>query len=194
MFCPKCGVENPDNGKFCRGCGANLTHVLAVVDGEILIKDDLTVEDDFAKLYEAKIKKGIEKSMESENNYADLYSTGIRNVILGLGFFLVGLFLKVMPPHDTFLWVLMMIPGFCLLASGVRRILKSEVMKKEISSRAEAIQQPTLSQNRSVKSLPPTQAEYISPLESFTTNDLVAPSVTEETTKHLKMKKNKANL
>lgn len=22
MKCPKCGAENPDNSKFCRGCGA----------------------------------------------------------------------------------------------------------------------------------------------------------------------------
>ena len=63
MFCPKCGIENPDHGKFCRSCGANLTHVLAVVEGEILIKDDLTVEDDFAKLYEAKLAGTVENQI-----------------------------------------------------------------------------------------------------------------------------------
>ena len=27
MFCPKCGVENKDNAKFCYNCGNNLTHL-----------------------------------------------------------------------------------------------------------------------------------------------------------------------
>ncbi|MGI8670151.1 MAG: zinc-ribbon domain-containing protein, partial [Aridibacter sp.] len=23
MFCPKCGTQNPENGKFCRKCGTD---------------------------------------------------------------------------------------------------------------------------------------------------------------------------
>ena len=32
MFCPKCGLQNADETKFCRGRGADLGNVLAVVN------------------------------------------------------------------------------------------------------------------------------------------------------------------
>ena len=34
MFCPKCGIENPDNGKFCRKCGVNISVVSEVMGAE----------------------------------------------------------------------------------------------------------------------------------------------------------------
>lgn len=163
MFCPKCGIENPDNGKFCRGCGVNLTNVLAVVDGDLEYAYGGFVE----------------------NSYSEIYSSGVRNVVLGFGFGLVSMLLFAMQ-GNTILWVLFMIPAFCLLASGIGRILKADGLKKEKKARATTIQTPTLSQNYPISALPPTQTDYVSPVANYKTKDLVVPSVTEETTKHLK--------
>ena len=35
MFCPKCGLQNAEEAKFCRGCGTDLSNVLAVVEGKL---------------------------------------------------------------------------------------------------------------------------------------------------------------
>ncbi len=167
MFCPKCGIENPDNGKFCRSCGANLINVLAVVNGSFALEQNPIIE----------------------NNDPDIYSKGVRNVILGFGFGLVSMLLFTMPGNTIF-WLFFMIPGFYLLASGVMKILKAEALIKEKSARPTVIQIPTLPQNQPINALPPTSTDYVSPIgKSYTTDNLAVPSVTEETTKHLEVKK-----
>ncbi len=169
MFCPKCGIKNPDNGKYCRSCGANLSNVLAIVEGNLL----------------------PEQMPVAEENRAELFSTGVRNVILGFGFLAVGTFLFTMPPNDGIFWLLMMIPGFSLLASGVSRLIKADVLKKERTTRKNVIEPPTFPETRPNKELPPSQTDYVKPAKSIFATDDLSPeplSVTENTTRHLEMK------
>ena len=35
MFCPKCGQQNPEKGKFCRGCGTDLGNVSQALTGNL---------------------------------------------------------------------------------------------------------------------------------------------------------------
>ncbi len=162
MFCPKCGTENPNDGRFCRVCGANLVNVLAFVEGSLVTESEFVADE----------------------KIANLYSSGIRNIILGFGFFLTSIFVKSIP-GDTYFWLLFMIPAFCLLASGIPRIVKYEELKKANKLRLPAAQ--NFAETQLKQALPPSQVDYIKPNTKFKTEELIErpPSVTESTTKNL---------
>lgn len=165
MFCPKCSAENPNNGKFCRDCGADVSNVLAVVDGNFAEQQEIT----------------------STNNSAELKSTGVRNLLLGMGFVAIGVFLFTMPGNTLF-WLLAMLPGFYLFASGVSRIMQADAAKTKklkIIKPAEKLKLPEAETNIRI---PSASEDYIKPQSSpYRTDDLVPLSVVEDTTRHLEM-------
>jgi hypothetical protein len=164
MYCPKCGIENPNDGKFCRSCGVNLIGVLAAVDGNL--PENIAIPEN--------------------NKIAEISGTGIRNLILGFGFGLTAFLVKSMP-GDTYFWMLFLIPAFCLLASGISRIVKAEELKN--SRKATPFQIPALPVNQPNKALPPNQTEYVKPQKSIYETDYLIEqpiSITENTTRHLK--------
>jgi len=156
MFCPKCGSQNVDESRFCRGCGADLTGVLAVIEGKPALGRPVA-----------------EKQI-------DLFSSGIRNVVLAFGFAALA-FIIAMIPGDTHFWVMFLIPAFILLASGISRIIKANWLKElrdEEANRLSSRQTPVLAAG---------QQDYIKPSIYETDNLLEVPaSVTEGTTKNLK--------
>lgn len=159
MFCPKCGSQNVDEAKFCRGCGADLSNVLAVVEG----------------------KPTLTRPVDEE--YIHLFSTGIRNVVLAFGFAAIA-FIVAMIPGDTHFWVLFLIPAFPLLASGISRIIKADALKAMRKTDARS-----LPPSHPAQILTPGRADYIKPQPSiYETDDLLEVphiSVTEGTTRHL---------
>ncbi len=174
MFCQKCGTQNPDNGKFCRSCGIDLG-VTSEPQGINLKPSEFYVD-----------RKGRVRS----NNPDDLWSSGIKNTIMGIGFLIVAFALlatNVAGGHAW--WWAMLFPAFSFLAGGIGNIAKSKRLeKKNLSTQAPA--QPTLfAQPRTNASLPPSQTNYVKPQGSaYDTGELVAPpSVVEGTTRHLEI-------
>ncbi len=174
MFCQKCGTKNPDNGKFCRSCGTDLA-VVPEQTGINLKPADYYID-----------RKGRVRS----NNPDDLWSSGVRNTIMGIGFLIVSLTLLITHvANGQNWWWAMLFPAFSLLASGISSIAKSKRLEKK-NLQVQAQPQPMLfAQPPTNASLPPSQTKYVKPQGSiYDTGELVTPpSVVEATTRHLEM-------
>lgn len=130
------------------------------------------------------------KGRVRSNNPDDLWSAGIRNMILGVGFLTVAMVLLitgVAGGHKW--WWAMLIPAFTMLANGFGSISKSKRLEKKKFEAVEQTSQHQFSMPPPNASLPPLQTEYVKPQKTiYDTGELVAPSsVTEGTTRHLEI-------
>lgn len=173
MFCPKCGVENPEDGKFCRSCRTDLAAVSSALSGKLpKLPHQYTVDPR---------KRGVS------------WEAAITKTFTGLAFLIVSLILAFTGKFGAEnWWFWLLIPAFASLGSGVTQIYQ---LKKLERLEAGFVPQNTpdkilSAQNNNV--LPPTQTNYITlPKHSiYETDDLVIqPSVTENTTRNLKVSK-----
>lgn len=178
MFCPKCGTENPETGKFCRSCGTDLSNVSTALSGAV----KPAVPDVYID------RKGRVRS----NHPDDLFSSGVKGVITGFGFLAVsmGLFFTGVAGGHAWWWA-MLFPAFFSFSNGVSQILKAKSIEKR-QANANPIMQNQIPPMQQNYNLPPTQTEFAKPQGSiYDTGDLVAPpsSVTENTTRHLEINK-----
>jgi ribosomal protein L40E len=186
MFCPKCGTENPETGKFCRSCGVGLSGVSKALNKKSSNSNDLWGNSD--DLWGTDMWQMSGNPPELTNS-EDIYSAGVKSVIVGIGFFVVSmalLFTGVAGGKSW--WWAMLFPSFFSLANGISQIAKAKRMEKN-QANANPVMQNQVPSNQTNLNLPPTQTEYVKPQSSsYDTGELVTPpSVTENTTKHLEM-------
>ena len=175
MFCQKCGTKNPENGRFCRACGSDLT--TATEPRAIEIKpNDFYID-----------RRGRVRS----NNPDDLWSAGLKNTVMGVGFLIISLALLLTNvAGGKNWWWAMLFPAFSLIASGIGSFAKSKRLERKNAATIENIPaQPILQQPKNPAFLSEPSNEYAMPKKSiYDTGDLVAPpSVTENTTRHLEI-------
>jgi hypothetical protein len=198
MFCPQCGINQSDELKFCKSCGANLYAVRqAVSTGEPPRKP--SEEGSWGKnaanwmQYQAelvKLKYDRERKMTPEEKRVNEIKAGVITSSIGVGLmiflyvFMQGLILSGKIPFDTAqilsrIWIAGVIPVFVgagLLINGVfvsRKLIelkKRELQEKEITTR-----------------LAPAHdsKDELSPSADWYESDSPKPSVTEHTTRQL---------
>lgn len=175
MFCPKCGIQNPETGKFCRSCGTDLGNVSAALSGDLPVK--------FADPGTAHIHHEARRRQDANEVFGD----AVKQILSGIGFLIVAIaLLTTGVAGGKAWWWAMLFPAFGLLSKGIADYLKSKRMeKKQIgfsSQNQNSLNQPPIN-----VALPPTQTEYVAPVSRYKTGDLVPPSVTEPTTRHLEI-------
>lgn len=177
MFCPKCGTQNPETGKFCRACGTDLGNVSTALSGNLNRQPEYYTD-----------KKGRRIS----NAPSDIVSRGIKEIIVGIGFVVATILL-----YTTNIWGgrnwwwALLFPAFGSLAKGISEIVRYGMMENEREQFSRNPQNFFENSAKSEIALPPNKTEYVKPQSSiYDTGELAAPpSVTEGTTRHLEINK-----
>lgn len=192
MFCPKCGTENPQEGKFCRKCGTDLSGVARAIGNETHMGLDL-VGFEALELSELGLEESIEGSGRRHKRRSEhpdeLVAGGIKSAVTGLGFLVVSallFFTGVAAGHSW--WWAMLFPGFAMIASGLGNIAKAKRVEKRLAFGSGNL-------NRQVRPgtsqpvLDEARTDFVPPERTgrYETGEIVPPSVVEGTTRHLEM-------
>ena len=186
MFCPKCGTQNPEHGKFCRSCGTDLATVSNALAGKTNTRTRGFGMIDPIHPAELWDKKG--KPVTLENALGKLF--------MGMAFLIVSIVLAFTGRASNW-WFWMLIPAFGMLGTGIAHYIQLKNYERRVSgaplpaSSTAAAEPERNFAPVSSSALPPTQTDYVAPpapAESrYKTGDLVPPSVVEATTRHLEI-------
>jgi hypothetical protein len=164
MFCPKCGIQNPETGKFCRSCGTDLGNVSDALSGKLPAAQPLVNH------------KGKPINLESS----------ITKFFMGIAFLIIAIVLGV-SGRGTGWWFWMLIPSLMFIGSGIAQYIQIK-SAGQTGVRVAPADQNSISAPPPNTALPPIKTDYVVPAESrYKTGDLVPPSVTDTTTKHLEL-------
>ena len=111
MFCPKCATQNPDNGSFCRGCGANISLVPQALTGQL------------ARTSEEKELTQAEACAVPGRRRRELtLDTSFKNIFMGVAFLVIAIALSRSIGAGWWFW--MLIPAFSLMGTGVAQYIR----------------------------------------------------------------------
>ncbi|MBK8304870.1 MAG: zinc-ribbon domain-containing protein [Pyrinomonadaceae bacterium] len=163
MFCPKCGQQNPETGKFCRSCGTDLGNVSQALSSPAPSAPQRLVNH-----------KGKPISYES----------AMTKIFTGVAFLAVSIALSFSIGRGWWFW--MLIPAFTSLGAGIAQYLQIRRVERGGTVYNPGAETPQVSGGQNT-SLPAAQTEWVAPESRYKTGDLVPPSVTDGTTRHLEM-------
>ena len=111
MYCPKCGSQNAEETKFCRGCGADMSNVPAAM--EVRRTGDLAL---------------AEKQI-------DLYGSGLRGVLIGTGFLISSGIAFAVSMRVAVLALFFLAFASFFLGTGISRLFQARALKRLLNER-----------------------------------------------------------
>ncbi len=166
MYCPKCGTENIEEARFCRGCGVDIGMVSQALNGQL--PEKRSPGHDLEEPSHG--HSGRHKRREKEPRI----DKAITNIFTGIGFILVAAMVFVFAPAGKIWWFWMLIPAFTMLGGGVAEYVRYR------HSKGEELKAPG---GEARAAVPPARVSALPPRN---TSEMVPPpSVTEGTTRHL---------
>jgi hypothetical protein len=159
MYCPKCGLQNADETKFCRGCGADVSNVPAAI--EVKRAGDLAL---------------AEKQI-------DLYGSGLRGALIGSGFLFSAAVAFAVSTRTAVLALFFLAFASYFLGTGISRLFQSRALKRLLESREPQQTVATSAPALTDPSKPPPSFYETDELAQLPS------SVTEHTTTHLEERK-----
>jgi len=184
MYCPKCGSQNADETKFCRGCGADIGNVLAAVSGvnaPVARRDAATILGSEMN-YPFLGKPGeVSGQVSLAERQIELSSRAWRGLIGGTGFLIVAGLGFGLSDRTWVMGFFGLIFAAVFLSMGISRFIQARGLKQ---LREQGTSGPALTQGH---------ADYVQPARSiFDTDDLSGQprSVTENTTTRLGIDRN----
>lgn len=176
MFCPNCGTKNPDSGKFCRSCGADLTvvsHAMSA-DRREIVESALSGESRHSR------------RLLARNDPDEAFSHGVKQIVLGFGFLAIAIALYITNvAGGSNWWWAMLFPGFSILAAGISSVVRANRLEKRQRTAGFAPNSMNQIGSQPNAALPPNRTNYVPSESSYKTGDLAPPSVTEDSTRHL---------
>ena len=172
MYCPKCGTQNIEDAKFCRGCGADIGLVPQAMTGH-LPENRAVGYDAEGQPYDERGKR-IRRHRDVPR--PPRLDKAITNVFTSVGFILVALSVLLFFPAGRIWWFWLLIPAFTTLGGGIAEYVRFKQSKGEEIKLPGIESRPAMSpQPARVSALPPRNTSELVP----------PPSVTEGTTRHL---------
>ena len=126
-----------------------------------------------------------ENETRRRSDPTEVYGDAIKAILSGFGFLIAAgvLFYTGIIGGRSWWWA-MLFPAFTALSKGVADYMKSKKMMQAAGFAATAPAAPAIDQSRPA-TLTPAHPEWAPSDSRYKTGDLVPPSVTENTTRHL---------
>jgi hypothetical protein len=170
MYCPKCGTENPEDGKFCRSCGNDLEVISAALVGKA---QTLVYAVDPRK-------RGVS------------WEFAISKTFTGLAFLLISIILAISGRLNAAnWWFWLLIPAFAALSSGIAQIYQLKKIERIEAGFPENRKIGSLGSQKNQSALPEGQTDFMMPPKHsiYDTDDLIRQgSVIGKTTRQLEIR------